>query len=276
MAALSNLQKRVLAAFVYFPLLLCSVYDAIVFAWVISFIAAICWHEYLGFGRVAFSSLSRYGRILLGISPTLCLAFNQRVEFALGLFLLMVQIDVVKALVERKNLSFILIQWKHDFFSFFYLTLPFTLLVLLQREPSGHVAVWFLFFIVGVTDAAAYFAGRRWGKRPFFQHISPSKTVEGVWGGILGALLVSVVFYCVFHYYHFITPALLICVILGGIIAVSSIFGDLFESLLKRFYGKKDSGWLLPGHGGVMDRFDGVIFATIPLFVYVSWKGGFQ
>ncbi len=126
---------------------------------------------------------------------------------------------------------------------------------------------WFLICLVVVFsgDIAAYFIGRRFGKNKLIESISPKKT----WEGAIGGLAASVVLGLWIGIYLF--PDINI-VVLGTSCAVASVLaqaGDFFESLIKRVSNVKDSGSLLPGHGGVLDRFDGVLFA-IPVFYYIA------
>ncbi|PJJ99067.1 phosphatidate cytidylyltransferase [Lysobacteraceae bacterium NML91-0213] len=129
-------------------------------------------------------------------------------------------------------------------------------------EPAG--AGWLLvaLMIVWAADSGAYFAGRKFGKRKLAPRISPNKTVEGLLGGIVAGLVVALVGALLLG-----TPATQLWgVLLVAVIAVLfSVVGDLFESLLKRQVGMKDSGSLIPGHGGLLDRVDGVI-AALPVF----------
>lgn len=144
----------------------------------------------------------------------------------------------------------------------FYVGIGFHYLIE-TRDGSGLVGlknIFFAFLIVWSTDTGAYLFGRAFGKRKLWPTISPNKTIEGALGGIVIAVVISVIF-------HLITPFphTLVVVILVTIIA--SIFGqvgDLVESALKRIYGVKDSGNILPGHGGILDRFDSFLF-VIPL-----------
>jgi phosphatidate cytidylyltransferase len=126
-----------------------------------------------------------------------------------------------------------------------------------------HISPWLLLAVlstVWLADSAAYFAGKRFGRHKLAPEISPGKTWEGVAGAMLAATLYGLLL-C--HYLH-----LSRWLILGlWIIVLLSIMGDLFESLLKRQAGKKDSSRLLPGHGGVLDRIDGLI-STLPLVLF--------
>lgn len=128
--------------------------------------------------------------------------------------------------------------------------------------------VLYLIFLVAAADSGAYFAGKSFGKNKLVPQISPGKTREGLLGGLLAALLVS-----------FIGASLLGLnegsfsrfIYLSMIVALISVAGDLFVSLMKREAGKKDSGSILPGHGGILDRVDGLI-AALPLFTLgISW-----
>ena len=124
--------------------------------------------------------------------------------------------------------------------------------------------VWLIFIIVA-SDSGAYFIGRAFGKTPLSAS-SPNKTVEGVLGGLALALIVSLIYARIFTN----MPPL---EILGKtiIIAIFGVFGDLFESYLKRTAGLKDSGALFPGHGGILDRIDGYMFGAIAMAIVYSW-----
>jgi phosphatidate cytidylyltransferase len=151
------------------------------------------------------------------------------------------------------------------------LLLPATWLALVQlhRHPdSGPLLVLFLFVMIWLADSGAYFAGKRWGRKKLAPRISPGKTREGVAGALGVTLLLAVAAASGFT----ATGTAALAFVLLCLVTVSySIVGDLFESMLKRQRGVKDSGRLLPGHGGVLDRVDSLI-AAAPLFVLgLSW-----
>ena len=113
---------------------------------------------------------------------------------------------------------------------------------------------------VSIADSAAYFSGKRFGRHKLAPEISPGKT----WEGVIGALAAVTVYGAVLCYYKHFSPWLIVCM---WLLVVLSIMGDLLESLLKRQAGLKDSGQLLPGHGGVLDRIDGFI-PTLPITLF--------
>ncbi|HYG05236.1 MAG TPA: phosphatidate cytidylyltransferase [Stenotrophomonas sp.] len=137
-------------------------------------------------------------------------------------------------------------------------------LVLIHAEqPHGHRWLLTALAIVWAADSGAYFAGRHFGRHKLAPRISPNKTVEGLLGGLLAGLIAAAAFGALAGATLAQMPALL------GVAAVTvlaSVLGDLFESLLKRQAGAKDSGNVIPGHGGVLDRIDGVL-AALPVFV---------
>jgi phosphatidate cytidylyltransferase len=138
-----------------------------------------------------------------------------------------------------------------------YVGLPFALLCF-AAFPDGvyHPEIVLSLIVVNwINDTMAYVAGSRFGKTPLFPRISPKKTWEGTIGGLLGSILTGVLFY-VFTDVFQLTEWLILVVI----IKVFGDLGDLVESMLKRSYDMKDSGTLLPGHGGFLDRFDAFIF----------------
>lgn len=146
-------------------------------------------------------------------------------------------------------------------FGVIYTVIPFYLAVDLNiRDDSTLPAVVGMFILIWSNDTFAYLSGRAFGKTKLFERISPKKTWEGTIGGIIMTLLIG---WFIGSYIN--TDQTFFWVISAAIIAPCAIFGDLLESLFKRSLNIKDSGNLLPGHGGALDRFDAALFA-IPFF----------
>lgn len=148
----------------------------------------------------------------------------------------------------------------------FYAAFLFGYVILIRGEPYGSGWVLFLFLVVWGGDTGAFFTGKTFGKRKLMERISPKKTWEGALGGLAssgaGASLAWALFLS--PRYAFL-QILLLGIVLGGVGQI----GDLIESLLKRSAGVKDSGTLLPGHGGVLDRFDGILLSAPVLYYLV-------
>lgn len=132
----------------------------------------------------------------------------------------------------------------------------------------GFVAILYLFAVVWMTDIGAYFAGRTFGGPKFAPRISPKKTWSGVVGGLISGTVTSLAVLALFDQPVGLGNAL---VSLG--LGVSVVFGDLFESFLKRRFGVKDAGSLIPGHGGFLDRLDGFVLA-VSLAALLGWLRG--
>ncbi len=145
-----------------------------------------------------------------------------------------------------------------DFFPFIYPTAGI-LFMFTMYEEYGVMALLWLVAVVALTDIGAYAVGKSIGKTPFCE-TSPNKTMEGVVGGVVVATVGGM-------FFGLPIVDLGISFLISFFVAVSSIFGDLFESSLKRKAGVKDSGNLLPGHGGVLDRIDGYLFGGIVMLV---------
>lgn len=129
-------------------------------------------------------------------------------------------------------------------------------------EPNGHRWLLTALMVVWAADTGAYFSGRKFGRHKLSPKISPNKTVEGLAGGMLLAIVVGVLLSLVAGASVAQLPAVALVSLLA---ALFSVVGDLFESLLKRHAGVKDSGHMIPGHGGILDRLDGVL-AALPAF----------
>ncbi len=142
----------------------------------------------------------------------------------------------------------------------------------LHALPGGPVKLLFVFFLVFAADTGAYFTGRRFGKRALAPRVSPGKSIEGALGGLAlcaawGALAGSYAF-------GLTAPGpILMLALLALFVAIVSIIGDLTESMLKRSVGLKDSGHILPGHGGILDRVDSIV-AAVPVMLLGLRLGG--
>ena len=146
-----------------------------------------------------------------------------------------------------------------------YIGMPFGMLVAIHAV-GGRMATLLLIATVIVSDTAQYYAGRAFGKRPLAPAISPKKTIEGAVGGLIAAsLFTTLVGRVVFPVARPVSLFLL-----GVAIVALGISGDLFESRLKRVAGIKDSSSLIPGHGGVLDRIDALLFATPAYYLYLQ------
>ncbi|MEP2670571.1 MAG: phosphatidate cytidylyltransferase [Cyclobacteriaceae bacterium] len=141
----------------------------------------------------------------------------------------------------------------------FYVAMPFALLNIAAYENGyyNYEIIFGCLFILWASDTGAYFAGTRFGKRKLFERISPKKSWEGALGGALLAIIFALV---IAHYFDSLErwQWITICII----IIIGGIYGDLIESLLKRSIEIKDSGASLPGHGGFLDRFDGLLISA--------------
>lgn len=134
----------------------------------------------------------------------------------------------------------------------------------IETREAGLIWIFYSLFTIWATDSGAYFIGRAIGKRKLWPEISPNKTIEGSLGGVVCALIVALLF----SLFTEIEASLLQLSIITIVLSVFGQIGDLVESALKRHYEVKDSGTILPGHGGILDRFDSLLFVW-PLLHFI-------
>jgi phosphatidate cytidylyltransferase len=151
----------------------------------------------------------------------------------------------------------------HSLFGVFFVGWGTSHLILLRNLPTGKWSIFFLFAIVWVGDSAAMYIGKSLGRHKMAPFISPGKTWEGALGGTLGGVLAAVLGAHLFIPWLALGQSLL----LGLLVCLAAQVSDLGESMIKRYAGVKDSGELIPGHGGLLDRIDSVLFAA-PMLVY--------
>ena len=160
----------------------------------------------------------------------------------------------------------------------FYVCLPLALLIPIDLIPipidrfynsSQYIrGIWifFLLIIIFANDTGAFYGGKLFGKYKLYESVSPKKTWEGAICGVILALFISILFLKLFRF-HPVNPAIIAVTL---ILSVAGQVGDLAESMLKRSHNIKDSGTLLPGHGGVLDRIDSLLFAIPVLYIYLQ------
>ncbi len=246
----SPLRTRVLSALVLLPVVLGALYlGGLGFALLLALAAILMAGEWdrltggAGFGLPGLASA-------LSLSVILALGYYGHAGWAL--LALLPAVLILAGLSRLDGRSMI---W--PVLGLFWLGLPCLALLWLRMGDNGMLAVSWLFLAVWSCDTGAYFAGRSMGGPKLARRISPKKTWSGLLGGMLLAAAASAVLAVALEQRDAVHFA-----ILGALLALISQCGDLAESALKRHFDVKDSGALIPGHGGILDRVDGVLFAA--------------
>jgi phosphatidate cytidylyltransferase len=164
----------------------------------------------------------------------------------------------------KEDNAFVVISAK--FFGIFYVAVLLSYLLPIKAHPQGENLMLFLLFVTWAGDSGAYFIGSSLGKRPLAPSISPKKTVEGAVGSVVSSVLAALLCQTLLLN-TFDIPS---CAVMGLGINIFNQFGDLAESMIKRAYKVKDSGNIIPGHGGMLDRIDSLLFAVPFLYYYLK------
>ncbi len=157
-----------------------------------------------------------------------------------------------------------------------YVVMSFTGLCLLRYLDDGIFCFFMVFISAWGTDVGAYLVGSLIGKHKLIPEVSPKKSVEGAIGGIVFAVICFLLYGCVVELLTDKGASYILLAVYAVILSVVSQIGDLIASLIKREYGVKDYGRILPGHGGIMDRFDSILAVSLPLVVICIWCSPFN
>jgi phosphatidate cytidylyltransferase len=266
--ALSNLAQRALSAVVALPLLGALILWRVSwgFGAFVLLVAGLALYEYTAMALAGAPRRLRWGVIVLGVGltaglyvwPGLALAWVLAAFVATAALVLFDPGDIPAAGARLGTASF----------GVFYLGLLCAPLALMQRDaPHGRAWVLLAITLTFSNDTGAYFTGKALGHHKLYPAVSPSKTVEGGIGGMLAGLLVMFVVRATLVPWLTVRDCLLAALPAG----VIGPIGDLVESLIKRAFGVKDSGKLIPGHGGILDRIDALLFVAAWLFVYTTY-----
>ncbi len=170
----------------------------------------------------------------------------------------------------RRDAEYLPVNLSLTVFGWAYLTLPILLIMLLAFKHEQHqgLLVLFTLTLVWINDTMAYAVGKSFGTKPLVPGLSPGKTWEGTIGGLLFCGLAGLVWY----WTDWLALSILQTMLGGFLIGIGAVVGDLFQSALKRQAGWEDSGSIMPGHGGVLDRFDGMLISILLVFPLIyTW-----
>lgn len=263
------IKQRIATSLVALPLLiLCVLYSSQgLFAGLLFLVTALALHE---FYRMALAEKRRLEGSLSVVAGVFCSVGLVYASSTSSLLLSIVLPCLFLALVylfRFQDIQTVSRDLAVSLLGLLYIPLLLSHAVLLRALPAGRDWIFLVLFVVMASDSLAYFVGRKWGKHRLYEAVSPKKSIEGSFGGLLGGVLGALL--C--KLWFFTELSTVDVLLLGLVVGVFSQLGDLVESLLKRSFGVKDSGSLIPGHGGLLDRLDSLLFAFPVTYYYAVW-----
>ncbi len=269
--AKSNLAVRLLTAAVVAPLLLAVLFLGPAWAWylVVVTACAIAAQELFGMTHPSDRIAQAIG-VATAIAVSVVLYFRTTDAPSLLTVLLLVPIvGVLVPLWRLGDLSSAALRVMAGVCGPLYVGALLTTIALLRRDFGSDGASWVLLTLMlsWLADTGGYFFGRFFGKTKLYERLSPKKTREGFVGSLVGATFGAVLG----HVWYLKALPLGHAIALGIVVGAFGQMGDLVESLLKRSTGIKDSGWIIPGHGGLLDRIDALLIVSPLVYVYATW-----
>ncbi len=269
------LKKRVITAVLGIPLLIISIYfgepyfTILVATW--GLLAVFEFYRVIGNSKIKpLTCLGLIGTLIFILSPHYERLFPQ-VEPTILIPFLITLIVVIPLIwmVLRPHKEGGFTGWAWTLAGVFYIGWMLSYFPALRGLEEGRNWVFFALFITIASDSAAFLVGSKIGSHRLAPKISPKKTWEGAIAGVLATVIISLVFVLPTPLKVPLSPWQVL--VLGLLVSILGQLGDLAESLFKRNMGVKDSGKLLPGHGGFLDRIDSIVFAGVVVYYYVIW-----
>ena len=263
--------KRWITSIIGVPILVALIFmgPPLLFAAFIAAVALVAMWEYFyivfgGETRRIYTPIPVWGALAGAL--IIIAAFEKRYDFMILMLLINTMGAAVLSIAGFRKDAQVLDVVAKEIQAVVYIPLALSTLVLLRAAPAGHVWIFFLLFIIFSGDVGAFYVGTYFGRHKLSPAISPGKTIEGAAGGLVTNLVVGLAFKAIFLPH---LPALetAVFILLTG---MAGQIGDLYESEMKRVAGIKDSGTILPGHGGILDRIDALLFgAPLAYLFYV-------
>ncbi|MFE8596907.1 phosphatidate cytidylyltransferase [Archangium violaceum] len=266
-----NLVIRTVSALTLLPLVVFLLFKGGLYsAALLSVAAAICASEYYLITQKTLSPAAWVGIVLSGLLPALTLKDPARTGAGAFWILAFYLFFAFTYHLIRGPLQDAPTRVAHLVTGMLYGSVGLTAVAALRLMPDGMAWSISALVITWANDTSAYFAGRFLGRHKLYPEVSPNKTWEGFFGGMVGSVV------GMFITRGFFYPMLTVtdCLVLGILGGILGPIGDLCESMLKRAYGVKDSGVAIPGHGGILDRIDALLFNAPLVFVYVTFVRG--
>lgn len=262
-----TIKQRILTGAIALPLLILFILYAppLLFHGLVCLVALVGLCEFYAMALPAERRPERWLAVAGGVLLTALAATGRPFALQGGLTILLLGFAVL-FLLRFRDLGSVAHHLAFVLFGFLYLPLLLGHLSLLRLLPFGREWIFLVLLVIMMGDSLAYFTGISFGRRKLYPAISPNKSVEGAVGGLAGSLAGAFLARAWFFPELPVAGALFFGVAVG----IAGQLGDLFESMLKRGFGVKDSGKIIPGHGGILDRLDSLLFA-FPIAYYYAW-----
>lgn len=221
------------------------------------------WEFYNALKEKKLKPISSAGYILLIIYYLL----NNNFEL---MMYIIVAATFILLIIPVMNLEYTFIDVSLTLLGFIYCGILFSFVYLVNVKPLGEFFIWIIFIGSWLSDTAAFYSGKFFGKHKLSPRVSPKKTIEGSIGGLLGATIFSGIFGIIVQRYVNIMPVYNYF-LMGALCGLFGQLGDLVASSIKRHVQIKDYSNLIPGHGGILDRFDSIIFSATVVFYYLTF-----
>lgn len=257
------MNKRVISGIIAIPLLLFfTISGGLIFKGGIIFITAVALHEYISAYKNT-NNKAIISALILGFILYYSFIMTNQYKYILPVIFLILIISMATPIFNNK---YSVISSTVTITGFIYIVGFFGFLVLIRDYNHGNMLIWLVFIISWCCDTTAYYIGRRFGKNKLCPRVSPKKTIEGSIGGIIGSVIGILIWGYFNQNINYIWYQLILLGVIGSVV---SQIGDLSASLIKRHIGIKDYGNVMPGHGGILDRFDSILFTAPVVYYYI-------
>ena len=257
---MGDLSKRILTSLFIMPITIYAVYKGeLIFTFYLLIITSLGYWEYQ---KVLKTKSSYFAIVSYAVIILFPLLAYYNVDFFLYLSSFIFLIWFIRILYNKVQIQNF---WNSYLFIILYVGFGISFSILIRKFDRGMLLLGSVLVVSALNDISAYLVGKFFGVRKAFPNVSPNKTFEGSFAGIIFSIISTVL---LFKYFGF-TISIVQSMFVGLLIAFLGIIGDLFESYIKRKSGIKDTGKLLPGHGGILDRIDSLIF-ILPFFYLMS------
>lgn len=261
------MDKRYLGAVILSPLIIVLFIGGIYLKVLVAIVSLLGIYEFFNIMKTKHYKPLTSIAIALTLFYYILLIFNKsslNVTFLILAFALFIMLSV-PVINDKYNFIDVAI----TLLGFFYVSVFFSFIVLVSEKDFGKYIVWTIFISAWMCDTVAYYSGKFFGKNKLCPKVSPKKTIEGSIGGLIGSTLGCMGFGIFINKIGIHIP-LFNFILIGFISGIFSQMGDLVASSIKRFIGVKDYSNLIPGHGGILDRFDSILFSSVVVYYYIT------